>query len=95
MLILGESGTGKETVAQRIHTLSPRAKEPFYAFNCASVNKELLESRFFGHEKGSFTGADKQTLGVKMSQSKVHSQLASSQVQQIRQLQVGERARYG
>lgn len=64
VLILGESGTGKETVAQRIHTLSPRAKEPFYAFNCASLNKELLESRFFGHEKGSFTGADKQTLGL-------------------------------
>ena len=64
VLILGESGTGKETVAQRIHTLSLRAKEPFYAFNCASLNKELLESRFFGHEKGAFTGADKQTQGL-------------------------------
>lgn len=64
VLILGESGTGKETVASQIHTRSPRCNEPFYAFNCASVNKELLESRFFGHEKGAFTGADKQALGL-------------------------------
>lgn len=64
VLILGESGTGKETVAQQIHTKSPRAKEPFIAFNCASVNKDLLESRFFGHEKGAFTGADRQYKGL-------------------------------
>ena len=64
VLILGESGTGKETVAAQIHTRSPRRNEPFYAFNCASVNKELLESRFFGHEKGAFTGADRQSLGL-------------------------------
>ena len=64
VLILGESGTGKETVALQIHTKSPRKNEPFYAFNCASVNPELLESRFFGHEKGAFTGADRQELGL-------------------------------
>ena len=64
VLILGESGTGKETVAQQIHNKSPRKKEPFYAFNCASVNPDLLESRFFGHEKGAYTGADKQELGL-------------------------------
>ncbi len=64
VLILGESGTGKETVASQIHTKSPRRNEPFYAFNCASVNPELLESRFFGYEKGAFTGADKQTPGL-------------------------------
>jgi len=64
VLILGESGTGKETVAQQIHTKSPRAKEPFIAFNCASVTKDLLESRFFGHEQGSFTGADKRHKGL-------------------------------
>ena len=62
--ILGESGTGKETVAAQIHNRSPRRNEPFFAFNCASVNPELLESRFFGHEKGSFTGANEQRLGL-------------------------------
>ena len=64
VLILGESGTGKETVAAQIHTRSPRRNEPFFAFNCASVNPELLESRFFGHEKGSFTGANEQRQGL-------------------------------
>ena len=64
VLIIGESGTGKETVAQQIHTKSPRKNEPFIAFNCASVNPELLASRFFGHEKGAFTGADHQTDGL-------------------------------
>ena len=64
VLILGESGTGKETVAAQIHTKSPRRNEPFFAFNCASVNPELLESRFFGHEKGSFTGANEQRQGL-------------------------------
>ena len=64
VLIIGESGTGKETVAQQIHTKSPRKNEPFIAFNCASVNPELLASRFFGHEKGAFTGAERQTDGL-------------------------------
>ncbi len=64
VLILGESGTGKETVASQIHNKSPRRNEPFYAFNCASVTPELLEDRFFGHEKGAFTGADRQALGL-------------------------------
>ncbi len=64
VLIIGESGTGKETVAQQIHTKSPRKNEPFIAFNCASVNPELLASRFFGHEKGACTGAERQTDGL-------------------------------
>ena len=64
VLILGESGTGKETVAQQIHTKSPRRKMPFISFNCASVTKDLLEDRFFGHEKGAFTNAVERTDGL-------------------------------
>lgn len=64
VLILGESGTGKETVAQQIHTKSPRWKMPFVAFNCASVTKDLLEDRFFGHERGAFTNAVERTDGL-------------------------------
>ena len=64
VLIIGESGTGKETVALQIHSKSERRNEPFYAFNCASVTPNLLESRFFGHEKGSFTGADRRQPGL-------------------------------
>lgn len=64
VLVIGESGTGKETVALQIHNRSPRKNEAFYAFNCASVNPELLASKFFGHEKGAFTGADKRELGL-------------------------------
>ena len=64
VLVIGESGTGKETVALQIHSRSERRNEPFYAFNCASVTPNLLESRFFGHEKGAFTGADKRQPGL-------------------------------
>lgn len=64
VLIYGESGTGKETVAQLIHNKSPRREEPFLAFNGASVTPNLLESRFFGHEKGSFTGANERKDGL-------------------------------
>jgi DNA-binding NtrC family response regulator len=55
VLILGESGTGKETVATQIHAHSPRKNGPFVPFNCASVAPNLLEDRFFGHERGAFT----------------------------------------
>ena len=64
VLVIGESGTGKETVALQIHAKSTRRNEPFYAFNCASVNPALLESRFFGHVRGAFTGADRDEPGL-------------------------------
>jgi len=57
VIILGESGTGKESVAKSIHLNSLRANQPFVAMDCGSLTKELAASEFFGHEKGSFTGA--------------------------------------
>ena len=62
-LLLGESGTGKELLSRALHRLSPRAEKKFVAINCAAIPENLLESELFGHEKGSFTGAHKQSLG--------------------------------
>ncbi len=63
VLLLGESGTGKEALAQALHDLGPRAKRPFVAINCGAIPDNLLEAELFGHERGAFTGAVKQTIG--------------------------------
>jgi len=61
--VIGESGTGKELVAETVHALSRRADRPLLAVNCGAVAPNLIESELFGHEKGSFTGADRRKAG--------------------------------
>lgn len=63
VLLIGESGTGKELAAQTVHELSLRRKHPFLAVNCGAISPNLIESEMFGHERGSFTGADRQHKG--------------------------------
>ncbi|MCA9065153.1 MAG: sigma-54-dependent Fis family transcriptional regulator [Planctomycetaceae bacterium] len=64
VLILGETGTGKEMVARRVHETSDRSDGPFVAVNCGAIPENLVESEFFGHRKGAFTGADANRTGL-------------------------------
>jgi two-component system, NtrC family, response regulator PilR len=64
VLIVGESGTGKELVARAVHDGSQRRDKPFMAINCAAIPDSLMESELFGHEKGSFTGANVREIGI-------------------------------
>lgn len=63
LIIHGETGTGKEVVARCLHDFSPRKDKPFVALNCGAVTESVIESELFGHEAGSFTGANKQRIG--------------------------------
>jgi DNA-binding NtrC family response regulator len=64
VLITGESGTGKELIAEAIHYRSNRRKKPFHQVNCAALTESIINSELFGHEKGAFTGADSQKIGL-------------------------------
>jgi transcriptional regulator with PAS, ATPase and Fis domain len=63
VLVTGESGTGKELIAQEIHLISPRRKQPFVCVNCSAIPEALLEAELFGYAKGSFTGAVQSRIG--------------------------------
>nr|MBC8360796.1 sigma-54-dependent Fis family transcriptional regulator [Candidatus Desulfatibia profunda] len=102
VLIEGESGTGKELLARAIHKASPRRDNPFVAVNCGAIPSELVESELFGHEKGAFTGADKQKIGYFESADKgtlfldeIGELPMPSQVKLLRALQEKEVVRIG
>jgi len=102
VLIDGESGTGKEMIAGAIHFNSPRKNSPFVKINCAAITETLLESELFGHEKGSFTGADRrkegkfrQAEGGSIFLDEVSEMSLSMQVKLLRVLQEREITRVG
>jgi two-component system, NtrC family, response regulator AtoC len=102
VLITGESGTGKELVAQTIHTSSSVAQGPFLAINCGAIPQDLIESELFGHERGSFSGAERMHRGVFERASggtlfldEITEMPAAAQVKLLRVLETGRFQRVG
>lgn len=102
VLVTGESGTGKELAARMIHNLSDHKDKPFLTVNCAAVPEGLLESQFFGHEKGSFTGATNRVLGKfelantgTLFLDEIGEMSAALQAKLLRVLEYGEFERVG
>lgn len=102
VLITGPSGTGKELVSRAMHRLSPRAQAPFVKVNCAAIPRELIESELFGHEKGSFTGAQnkkrgyfEQAHGGTLFLDEIGDMDLAAQAKVLRALQNGEVTRVG
>ncbi len=102
VLITGESGTGKDLVAQTIHQLSRRSKSEFLPLNCGAISPTLIESELFGHERGSFTGAQKRHLGFFERASggtlfldEISEMPLELQVKLLRVLETGEILRIG
>ncbi len=102
VLITGESGTGKELVARTLHDLSRRRKQPFLAVNCGAISPNLIESEVFGHEKGSFTGAERQhqgfferAAGGTLFLDEITEMPAALQVKLLRVLETGAYMRVG
>ncbi len=102
VLITGESGTGKELVSRAIHRLSPRKDAPFVKVNCAAIPRELIESELFGHERGSFTGAQQRKRGLfeqahggTLFLDEIGDMDLTAQAKVLRALQNGEIVRVG
>ncbi len=102
VLLLGESGTGKELAAETLHRMSPRAEQRFLAINCGAMAPNVIESELFGHEKGSFTGAERSRRGYFEEASggtlfldEISEMPAEAQVKLLRVLETGALLRVG